>query len=89
MKHGVDIGVVGKTRHYKTKPIKIRKVADRKVEIVLTEGKNRQIRRMCGALGFKVIKLKRFRIGSVHLGHLKKGSYRALKKTEVDALLSI
>lgn len=88
MKHGVDIGVVGKTRHYKTKPVKIRKTGPKKFEIVLTEGKNRQIRRMCGALGFKVVKLKRFRIGELQLGSLKKGQYRKLKQAEINSVLS-
>lgn len=87
LKHGVDIGVVGKTRHYKTKPVKIRKVGPRKVAMVLTEGKNRQIRRMAGAVGFKVVKLKRFRIGTLVLGSLKKGQYRKLKPAEVATLI--
>lgn len=87
MKHGVDIGVVGKTRHYKTKPVKIRKTGPKKFDIVLTEGKNRQIRRMCGALGFKVVKLRRFRIGELQLGSLKKGQYRKLKKSEIKSIL--
>lgn len=87
LKHGVDIGAVGKVRHYKTQPVKIRKVGPKKVEIVLTEGKNRQIRRMAGAVGFKVVKLKRFRIGSLQLGSLKKGQYRKLKPAEIKEIL--
>lgn len=87
LKHGVDIGAVGSVRHYKTKPVKIRKTAPKKIEMVLTEGKNRQIRRMAGAVGFKVVRLKRFRIGSLQLGNLKKGEYRKLKPAEVKAIL--
>lgn len=88
MKHGVDIGVVGKSRHYKTKPVKIRKTGPKKFDVVLTEGKNRQIRRMCGALGFKVVKLQRFRIGEIKIGSLKKGQHRKLKPKEVEEILS-
>lgn len=89
IKHGVDIGVVGKTRHYKTKPVKIRKTGPKRFDIVLTEGKNRQIRRMCGALGFKVVKLKRFRIGELELGSIKKGQYRKLKSREIERILLV
>ena len=87
MKHGVDIGVVGKTRHYKTKPVKIRKTSAKKFEIVLSEGKNRQIRRMCGAQGYKVVSLRRFRVGAILLGSLKKGQYRKIKPSELEGLL--
>lgn len=56
------------------------------LEIVLHEGKNRQIRRMLAALGVRVLRLKRVAIGAVKLGKLKPGEYRTLTGTEVKAL---
>ena len=54
--------------------------------IILTQGLNRQIRRMCTALGYKVHSLKRIRIMNIHLGDLKSGKWRDLKKTELNEL---
>lgn len=88
MQNGIDIGVVGKTRHYKTKKAKVRRTSPKKFDIVLTEGKNRQIRRMCGALGYEVLKLKRFRIGEISLGNLKKGHFRKLRERELSSILN-
>ena len=71
-------------------PAKIRVVASEPqrgvMEVVLTEGKNREIRRMCEAVGLEVIRLKRIAFGPVRLGMLKPGEYRELKKEEVIAL---
>jgi len=86
MANGVDIGVVGKNRHYKTKKAKIRKTGDKAFDIIITEGKNRQIRRMCGALGYKVKNLRRFRIAGIQLGSLKKNQFRRLKEPEIESL---
>ena len=54
--------------------------------ITITEGKNREIRRMCEAVGLEVARLKRLSIGPVKLGMLKPGTYRELSGDEVDAL---
>ena len=54
--------------------------------IILTQGLNRQIRRMCETLGFKVQKLKRVRIMGVHLDNLPIGNYRNLTNSELDSL---
>ena len=59
---------------------------DTLVELVLTEGRNRVIRRMMEALGFTVVRLVRVSIGPVKLGRLKSGSYRHLAPAEVMAL---
>ncbi|MBR5112807.1 MAG: rRNA pseudouridine synthase [Clostridia bacterium] len=59
------------------------------VEIVLYEGRNRQIRRMCEAIGLEVSRLKRTAIGSVRLGTLPVGKYRELTEKEVHSLLVI
>ena len=56
------------------------------LEITLHEGRNRQIRRMCEAVGLEVVRLKRSAEGPVKLGMLQPGQYRELKKSEVTAL---
>ncbi|MFA6999553.1 MAG: pseudouridine synthase [Candidatus Paceibacterota bacterium] len=55
--------------------------------IILTEGKKRQIRRMCEALHHKVINLKRIRVMNIELGKLNEGEYREIKGEELDILL--
>ncbi|WP_372881361.1 23S rRNA pseudouridine(2604) synthase RluF [Psychromonas sp.] len=66
-----------------TKPCKV-KVESRFVfSIILTQGLNRQIRRMCEYLGYEVTKLKRTRIMNVHLGNLKPGQWRNLTSAEM------
>ena len=58
------------------------------VEIVLYEGRNREIRRMCEALGLEVARLKRIAVGPVRLSMLPQGKYRELTKEEVSGLLA-
>ena len=58
------------------------------VEIVLYEGRNRQIRRMCEALGLEVARLKRTAVGSIKLGMLRPGEWRDLTAQEVESLFS-
>ena len=74
----------------KTAPAEVRvvkKEAERTVlEIVLREGRNRQIRRMCEMLGLEVARLKRVAIGQVKLGMLKQGDWRDLTPEEVKKL---
>jgi 23S rRNA pseudouridine2605 synthase len=55
-------------------------------ELTLREGRNRQVRRMCEAVGFPVVRLKRIRLGFLDLGDLPAGSYRPLQPSEVDGL---
>ena len=52
------------------------------LQITISEGKNRQIRRMCEYCGYKVVKLKRVRIMNIELGSLKKGKYRRVTAEE-------
>ncbi len=58
------------------------------MEIVLYEGRNRQIRRMCEALGLEVARLKRVAVGCVKLENLPVGKYRELTQSEINSLLS-
>ena len=57
--------------------------------IVLTQGYNRQIRRMCENFGYKVTKLKRIRIMNIHLNDLKVGTYREVTPKEMKELLEM
>lgn len=73
-----------------TAPAEVRVVTEEENRTVLlitiTEGRNRQIRKMCEAVGLTVARLKRISIGSLRLGMLRPGEYRMLTKEEVDAL---
>ncbi len=71
----------------KTKPARVKKLSDKKFSIVLTEGRNRQIRRMCEKLGFEVKKLRRIRVMNIELGSLGEGNWRELTKKERRGLL--
>lgn len=71
-----------------TRPCKVWKKGEKSFEIVLTQGLNRQIRRMCDYLGYKVVELKRIRIMNIRLGNLKVGEYRSLTKKEEKELFS-
>ncbi len=70
-----------------TRPCQIEKVGRKKFRIILTQGLNRQIRRMCENLGYRVVYLKRTRIMNIHLGDLKSGEYRELTKKEIDEIM--
>lgn len=59
------------------------------LEITIHEGRNRQVRKMCEAIGHPVIKLKRISIGKVTIGSLPSGKWRYLTREEVDSLLNI
>jgi 23S rRNA pseudouridine2604 synthase len=70
----------------KTLPCKILKVSDYVFRIILTQGLNRQIRRMCSAFGYKVVRLQRIRIMNIRLNGLKIGEWRDLTKEELQQL---
>lgn len=69
-----------------TRPCKINVIGKYTFSIVLTQGLNRQIRRMCDVLGYKVKKLVRVRIMNIELGSLKPGAVRKLTKQELKEL---
>ena len=80
MRNGVKI--LGK----KTKPCEVRKLGKTSFSIVLTQGMNRQIRRMCEALGYRVKSLHRVRIMNIELGKLRIGEWRNLNSHEISML---
>jgi 23S rRNA pseudouridine2604 synthase len=69
-----------------TKPCVVTKINQRTLRMVLTQGLNRQIRRMCSSLGYQVRKLQRVRIMNVHLGQMGVGKWRVLTEAEVKGL---
>ena len=85
----MSAGVYIKELKVKTRKCYIEKISDKSFRIILTQGLNRQIRRMCESLGVKVLSLKRIRIVNIRLGKLKTGEYRKLSKTELEALDSL
>ncbi len=70
-----------------TLPCKLRKTGERSFNIILTQGLNRQIRRMCEALDYRVRSLRRIRIMHLRLGNLKLGQWRNLTPTEMQELM--
>ncbi len=70
-----------------TRACKVTKVKKHVFNIVLTQGLNRQIRRMCGELGYNVQKLKRIRIMNIELGNLPVGQYRKVTDSELKELM--
>lgn len=72
----------------KTLPCKVTKISKYVFKIILTQGLNRQIRRMCSALGFQVRRLQRTRIMNIHLNGLPKGQWRDLTKEELNELFN-
>lgn len=72
-----------------TKPCQVEKVQEDVFRIILTQGLNRQIRRMCKALGYQVLSLQRTRIMNIHLHPLPLGQWRDLTREEVNELKSM
>jgi 23S rRNA pseudouridine2605 synthase len=69
-----------------TAPAQVRSVGEREIEIVLREGRNRQVRRMVEAVGNRVVALQRIGFGPLSLGGLQEGQARRLNSGEVEAL---
>jgi 23S rRNA pseudouridine2604 synthase len=70
-----------------TKPCKVGRIDQESFRMILTQGLNRQIRRMCSALGYKAQRLQRVRIMNIHLGTLSSGQWRHLTDPELAGLL--
>jgi 23S rRNA pseudouridine2604 synthase len=79
---GVGVKILGE----RTKPCYIRQESARRFRIILKQGLNRQIRRMCAEFGYKVKSLKRIRIMHITLGNLATGKWRYLSPVEIDEL---
>ena len=77
LRNGVDIG------DYVTREAKVEKLDEENISITIHEGKNRQVRRMCDAVGIKVLKLKRTNYGPLSLGELPVAKYRHLTDFEL------
>mgnify|MGYP001272800487 CR=1 FL=1 len=86
LKEGVRIVDKEKQLDVVTRPCKAEKLGKYTFSITLTQGLNRQIRRMCEALGYQVRELIRVRIMNIHLGRLKEGEYRKLTDAELNEL---
>lgn len=69
-----------------TKPCTITPMDKNTFRIILTQGLNRQIRRMCEYLGYRVVNLRRIRIMNIQLGRLKTGDYRNVTEKEIEEL---
>lgn len=82
----MEKGVYLKELKTTTRPCKVKKLSKDTFSIVLTQGLNRQIRRMCEVFNAKVITLKRVRVVNVFLAGLKPGEYRQLSHEEIDSL---
>ena len=85
LRSGVDIG------DYITRPAEAELISaterESNIKVVIGEGKKRQVRRMCEAVGYPVNHLKRVEIGGVMLGNLPEGKWRHLKKAEIEILM--
>lgn len=85
MSGGVYLKELNKT----TRPCRVEQIGKRTFSIILTQGLNRQIRRMCQELGYEVHSLKRIRVANIRLDKLKPGEYRVLKGEELRKLYDI
>lgn len=70
----------------KTRPCTVKQESQKRFRIILTQGLNRQIRRMCNELDYKVVTLTRIRIMNIRLGNLAVGTWRTLTQQEVDEM---
>ncbi len=70
----------------RTEPARVERLGTNRLRLVLTEGRNRQIRRMAEAVGLRVVRLKRVRVLNIELGSLPKGKWRELSAEELSEL---
>ena len=86
MEEGVEIFNPVKEEMTLTLPCKVKVINEQSFYITLSQGLNRQIRRMVATLGYRVVYLKRIRVMNIFLGDLPKGQYRLLTVEEIDRL---
>lgn len=85
MEQGVFLSEINR----KTKPCKVEILGPYTFKIILTQGLNRQIRRMCSELGYKVNALQRTRVANIELGKLRPGTFRKVTGEELEELYSL
>lgn len=85
-KEKMEAGVFLSELNRKTKPCKVDIIGPYTFRIILTQGLNRQIRRMCKELGYNVSALQRTRVANIELGKLRPGTYRRLSVEELKEL---
>ena len=88
MRSGVTIHLEDGVKKVKTRECEVKQMDRYTFSIILTQGLNRQIRRMCQELGYTVKNLNRIRIMNILLGDLKTGTYRSLTEDEIKELVS-
>lgn len=82
----MEKGVYLKELSLTTKPCRVEKIGKYTFRIILTQGVNRQIRRMCAVFGYRVNALKRIRVMNIELGDLREGQFRELTEEELMLL---
>ncbi|RYG10158.1 MAG: rRNA pseudouridine synthase, partial [Caulobacteraceae bacterium] len=82
LRHGLELD--GRS----LKPARVTQVEPQRLRFLLTEGRKRQIRRMCDLVGLDVVDLLRIRIGPLRLGQLQEGRWRGLTNAERTGLLA-
>lgn len=82
MEAGVFLPELNRT----TRPFRTRQVDSHRFRIILTEGINREIRRICALYGYRICKLRRVRIMNLTLGRLRPGEYRVLTQEEITSM---
>lgn len=82
----MEAGIFLSELNRKTKPCKVDIIGPYTFRIILTQGLNRQIRRMCGELGLKVNSLQRVRVANIELGKLRPGTFRRVTNEELAEL---
>ena len=70
----------------RTAPASVRRLTPDRIELTIHEGRKRQVRRMCEAVGHRVLRLERIAFGPLRLGDLPLGRHRLLKAAEVETL---
>jgi 23S rRNA pseudouridine2605 synthase len=83
LREGVDL------EDGRTAPARVRRVGAREIELTIHEGRNRQVRRMCAAVGHPVAELRRVSFGPLRLGRLAAGEHRRLTPAELQRLRSL
>lgn len=87
LENGIDIGgfITSKAKVKILKTDELKNIS--RLQITIHEGKNRQIRRMCESIGKKVLSLHRVKIGNISVKDMKIGTWRYLKKAEINSLI--